>query len=173
MATILLDLENYNNYKRQDILHKLSPNLTWTGLTEYCNIFILCYSLDFTAVLKILGLQSISFLQDTTFSCHQLSVFVNYCTFKYNENNCKCKNCQFILFIFFFFKMRNHPSAMTNCVLCSLTLRGQLRLLQKDTERASGSQDRSVGTLIDGVGCLSATVCYRHLIAIDPPLLYH
>lgn len=46
--------------------------------------------------------------------------------------------------------MRDHPGAMTNPELCSLTLWGQLRLLREDTESASGSRDHSVGTLIDG-----------------------
>lgn len=46
--------------------------------------------------------------------------------------------------------MRDHPGAMTNPELCSLTPRGQLRLQQEGTESASGSQGGSVGTLIDG-----------------------
>lgn len=45
---------------------------------------------------------------------------------------------------------RDHPGAITNPELCSLTLWGQLRLLREDMESASGSHDRSVGTLIDG-----------------------
>lgn len=46
--------------------------------------------------------------------------------------------------------MRDHPGATANPQLCSLTLWGQLRSLRGDTESASGSGDRSVGTLIDG-----------------------
>lgn len=46
--------------------------------------------------------------------------------------------------------MRDHPRAMTNARLCSLTPWGQLRLLREDTESASGSRNRSVGMLIDG-----------------------
>lgn len=46
-------------------------------------------------------------------------------------------------------RVRDHPGAMTNPVLCLVTLRGQLRLL-RDMPSASGSQDRTAGMLIDG-----------------------
>lgn len=45
--------------------------------------------------------------------------------------------------------IKDHPAAMTNPVLCSVTLWGQLHLL-RHTESASGSQDRTAGMLIDG-----------------------
>lgn len=45
---------------------------------------------------------------------------------------------------------RDHPGTMANPELCSLTLWGQLRLQREDDESASGSRDRSVGTLING-----------------------
>ena len=66
-----------------------------------------------------------------------------------------------------FLHMRDHPGAMTNPELCSLTLWGQLCWLREDVERLRFTTlwcwhvDR-------WRGCLSATVCYRHLIAIDP-----
>lgn len=66
-----------------------------------------------------------------------------------------------------FLHMRDHPGAMTNPELCLLTLWGQLCWLWEDVERLRFTTlwcwhvDR-------WRGCLSATVCYRHLIAIDP-----
>lgn len=63
--------------------------------------------------------------------------------------------------------MRDHPGATANPELCSLTLWGQLRLLREDGERLRFTRPRC--RHVDRwQGCLSATVCYRHLIAIDP-----
>lgn len=63
----------------------------------------------------------------------------------------------------------DHPGAMTNPKLCSLTPRGQLRLLREDTE-CLGFTRPNCWHVDRWRGCLSAAVCYRHLIAIDSPL---
>lgn len=68
---------------------------------------------------------------------------------------------------------RDHPTTMTNLELCSLTLWGQLRLLWGDSKTASGSRDRSVGTLIDGKDAYQLQSVLQTPNCNWSPLLYH